>query len=72
MSETLLMTIHDVIRETGLSRHTVYRLAKMGEAGRPGGLPVVRCGRALRFSRRELEAWIEEGGAEHIAGMTGQ
>jgi excisionase family DNA binding protein len=69
MGDTKLLNIHDVMAETGLSRHTVYRLARMSESGRPGGLPVVRVGRILRFPRKALEAWIDNGGADRISGV---
>ena len=69
MSDTKLLTIPEVIAETGLSRSSIYRLARLSVIGRAGGLPVVRCGRVLRFPRKALAEWIEQGGAEVVAGV---
>lgn len=68
MGDKLLLDVDEVILETGLSRASVYRLARLGGLGEPGGLVPVRCGRAIRFSRRALDEWIDAGGATIVTG----
>lgn len=51
----LLLRLQAVIRVTGLSRSTVYRLIAHGQFPRP-----VRLGpRAVAWRRQDLEAWSE-------------
>jgi len=47
------LRIEDVARFLGLGRSRVYALCRAGE------LPVLRVGRSLRISQRELHAWAE-------------
>lgn len=48
-----LLTYRDLERWLGLSEKSIKRLIDAE------GLPAVRMGRAIRFRRREVEAWIE-------------
>ncbi len=52
-----LLTAKDVSTQTGIPQESVYRFAKAGL------IPHVRIGRAVRFSPKAIEAWIESGGA---------
>ncbi len=51
--ETEVMTVSEVAEYLRLNPQTVYRKAKAGE------LPAVRIGRAIRFRKAELEAWLK-------------
>jgi len=53
LSEPLL-TPDDVATLLGIKRSTVYDLARTGR------MPVIKVGRALRFLRTDLEAWLEQ------------
>ncbi len=48
-----VMTVSEVAEYLRVNPQTVYRKAKAGE------LPAVRIGRAIRFRRSELEAWLK-------------
>ena len=48
-----VMTVTEVAEYLRVNPQTVYRKAKAGE------LPAVRIGRAIRFRRSELEAWLK-------------
>ena len=48
-----IMTVSEVAEYLRVNPQTIYRKAKAGE------LPVVRIGRAIRFRRSELEAWLK-------------
>ncbi len=48
-----VMTVSEVAQFLRVNPQTVYRKAKAGE------LPAVRIGRAIRFRRSELEAWLK-------------
>ena len=48
-----VMTVTVVAEYLRVNPQTVYRKAKAGE------LPAVRIGRAIRFRRSELEAWLK-------------
>ena len=50
---TEVMTVSEVAEYLRINPQTVYRKAKAGE------LPSVRIGRAIRFRRSELEAWLK-------------
>ena len=50
----MLLRIPEVAAELRLGRSSVYQLIQAGE------LPVVRIGRAVRVSRADLEAWVDE------------
>jgi len=56
MSESLLLTVKEVAEMLGLSERTVYRLADVGKMPRP-----VKIGAAVRWRKKELDTWIEEG-----------
>ncbi|MBI3615048.1 MAG: helix-turn-helix domain-containing protein [Candidatus Omnitrophica bacterium] len=49
-----VMTVSEVAEYLRVNPQTVYRKAKVGE------LPAVRIGRAIRFRRSELDAWMKE------------
>lgn len=49
----MLLRVEEVARVLSLSRSKVFLMIAEGE------LPVLRFGRAVRVSRRELERWIE-------------
>ncbi len=48
-----VMTVSEVAQYLRVNPQTVYRKAKAGE------LPALRIGRAIRFRRSELEAWLK-------------
>lgn len=52
-SPKMLLRVEEVARVLSLSRPKVFLMIAEGE------LPVLRFGRAVRVSRRELERWIE-------------
>ena len=49
-----VMTVSEVAEYLRVNPQTVYRKAKAGE------LPAVRIGRAIRFRRSELDAWLKK------------
>ena len=49
-----VMTVSEVAQYLRVNPQTVYRKAKVGE------LPAVRIGRAIRFRRVELDAWLRQ------------
>lgn len=50
-----LMTVRDVADYLRLSRAKVYQMVKAGE------IPSIRIGRAWRFRRDLIEAWVQGG-----------
>lgn len=56
MSNHALMNVKDVAEMLGLSERTVYRLADAGNMPRP-----VKLGAAVRWRKKELDTWIEDG-----------
>ncbi len=48
-----VMTVSEVAQFLRINPQTVYRKAKAGE------MPVLRIGRAIRFRKSELEAWMK-------------
>lgn len=50
----ILLRMRDVASILQLGESTVKAMVQRGE------LPVVRCGRAVRVPRRELEAWVSQ------------
>ena len=48
-----ILTVSEVAEYLRINPQTVYRKAKAGE------LPAVRIGRAIRFRRAELDAWLK-------------
>jgi prophage regulatory protein len=54
VSEISFLSIATVLRRTGLSRATVYRLVQRGEFPKPYPLSAGRVG----WSSREVEDWI--------------
>ena len=60
-----LLTAAQVSDATGLPLACVYKLA------RNGNMPVVRLGRAMRFSESALCQWIEHGGTASTNGEVG-
>lgn len=51
-----VMTVTEVAEYLRVNPQTVYRKAKAGE------LPVLRIGRAIRFRRTDLDAWLGSDG----------
>ena len=51
--ERLLLTPREAAESLGICERTLYALTKRGE------LPVIRIGRAVRYSTEDLKAWIE-------------
>ncbi len=49
-----LLTPDDVATLLGIKRSTVYELTRTGR------IPSLRIGRAVRFLRADLEAWLDE------------
>ena len=58
-----VMTVSEVAEYLRVNPQTVYRKAKAGE------LPAVRIGRAIRFRRSELDAWMK-GASSILHGVT--
>jgi excisionase family DNA binding protein len=52
IAEPLLLSPRQAARALSVCEKTVYNLTKRGE------LPVVRVGRAVRYSLEDLRAWI--------------
>ena len=52
--EHLLLTPREAAESLGICERTLYGLTKQGE------LPVVRIGRAVRYSVDDLKAWIKK------------
>lgn len=48
-----ILTVAEVAKYLRINPQTVYRKAKAGE------LPAVRIGRAIRFRKSELDAWLK-------------
>jgi excisionase family DNA binding protein len=48
-----LLDVHEAAQRLSLSPFGIYRRVQTGD------LPVVRIGRLLRFSSRDLELWIK-------------
>lgn len=53
-SKDEVMTVAEVARYLRLSEAKVYRMAKAGE------IPAIRIGRAWRFKRELIDAWLRE------------
>lgn len=53
----LAVSAEEVAKLLGISRAHVWRLHSSGRIPRP-----VRLGRAVRWNRKNLEAWLEAGG----------
>ncbi len=54
-----LLTAHDVAGLLGVKPSTVYELTRAGR------LPAVKVGRAIRFLRADLEAWLDRQRTHH-------
>ena len=54
--EDRLMTIREVAGYLRISRTRLYQLARAGE------LPAKRVGHLWRFSKKEIDAWLNGGG----------
>ena len=60
-----VMTVSEVAQYLRVNPQTVYRKAKAGE------LPALRIGRAIRFRKSELDAWLDgltSNGQDKVAG----
>jgi excisionase family DNA binding protein len=51
--EPLLLTPSEAAKALSICERTLYALTKSGE------LPVIRIGRAVRYSPDDIKAWIE-------------
>jgi excisionase family DNA binding protein len=60
-----LLTAAQVAADTGLSRATIWKLARTGR------LPVVRIGRACRFSAAAVQDWAAAGGSPSAEAPSG-
>lgn len=58
-SERVLLTVREVARLLHLGERTIWKLNTAGEFPAP-----VRIGRAVRWDRRVVEAWLAEKNAE--------
>lgn len=56
-SEKKKLDAAELAVEYGITKHTVYRLARAGQ------IPCVRIGRSLRFDRDAVAAHLTRGGA---------
>ena len=56
MTESVMLTVHDVARMLNCSTRTVYRLTDTGRMPQP-----VRLGGLVRWPRHVIELWISEG-----------
>ena len=54
-----LLTTEEVIDYLRVNARTVYRLIRSGD------LPAVRIGHQWRIRRKDLERWLDGGGASH-------
>ncbi len=52
-TDPLLLTPRDAARRLSLSEKTLYNYTKAGQ------IPVVRIGRAVRYSLDDLKSWIQ-------------
>ena len=52
--ERLLLTSREAAESRGICERTLYGLTKSGE------LPVIRIGRAVRYSVDDIRAWIKK------------
>lgn len=50
-----LLTLRQASEQTGLGERTIQRKAREGSFPTPA-----HCGRSIRFSQREVQAWIQE------------
>lgn len=50
-----LLDIDDLAQILGISRHAVHQMRYVGEAP-----PAVKIGRALKWRREDVEAWLAE------------
>lgn len=53
ISEVKILTATEVAEMLGVSRETIYRLARSNQ------IPHFRVGTALRFSKEKVKEWIE-------------
>lgn len=60
--EKLLLTEVETAQLLGVSQRKVWGLADSGE------LPTVKVGRAKRYDRRDIEAWIERSKSVAVSG----
>lgn len=54
MTPDTLLTLRQAAEQTGLGERTITRKAREGSFPQP-----VHCGRSVRFSQREVQAFIE-------------
>ena len=55
--QPLLLTVPETARLLHLSEAKVYTML---EDRHPGGIPIIRFGRALRISLHDLRRWLEQ------------
>ena len=58
MSKNLLLTVEETAKELCLSKQTIYNRIHR-KSKNPFPLKPVRIGRSVRFSRKDLEAFVE-------------
>jgi excisionase family DNA binding protein len=56
MTTAKLLNVKEVSEMLGISERTIYRLSDAGDMPRP-----VKLGASVRWRRRELENWVEDG-----------
>lgn len=59
MAEGEILTVPEVAHLLRVPKSTVYKLARLGQ------LPASKIGKHWRFVRRDLEAWMHQGGRTH-------
>ncbi len=60
-TERILLTTREAAKSLAISERTLWTLTQRGD------LPCVRIGRSVRYSPRQLQAWIERQSAAEKA-----
>jgi excisionase family DNA binding protein len=63
MNAIALITVKEVSEMLGISERTIYRLSDAGDMPSP-----VKLGSSVRWRRKELESWIDNGCPKGKAG----
>jgi len=56
MIPRVTLTVDELAAMLGVERKSLYSCVKRGK------IPHIRIGRSIRFSRKRIERWLEEGG----------